>query len=64
MVSEYRNIYINFVQSAYQNAGDSYKELFRADCVIMKAFYQAKGTLILSSEDLIFVYIDPQPNKN
>jgi hypothetical protein len=25
----------------------------------MKAFYQAKGTIILTADELIFIYVDP-----
>ena len=34
------------------------KEVMRTDCVLMKPFYQAKGSLVLTKYDLFFVYIN------
>ena len=36
---------------------EAQKEIIQVDCVLMKAFYQAKGTLILTADELIFVYV-------
>jgi hypothetical protein len=48
--------------SAFNGTGQ--KELMQANCVLMKAFYQAKGTLILTSEQLAFVYVDEPRQTN
>jgi hypothetical protein len=47
------------VKAVVQFNKDAQKEIIQVDCVLMKAFYQAKGTIILTADELIFIYVDP-----
>jgi len=65
-VSAHKNDYIDMIKDINQvrvdrqtyARGSSSREIIRADCVLLKAFYQTKGTLILTHDELIFVYMD------
>jgi len=57
-----RDQYIRLVKQAGPFSAGDQKEIMQAKCVLMKAFYQAKGTLVLTADQLMFVYIDePRP---
>jgi hypothetical protein len=43
---------------------DSRREIIQTECILMKSFYQTKGTIILTSEELIFVYIDEESTED
>jgi len=59
-----REQYIQLVKhvSSFNRSGQ--KEIMQANCVLMKAFYQAKGTLILTPDQLMFVYVDEPHQAN
>ena len=59
IVAENKSLYIEHIKSSCQGQREGQREIVQADCALMKAFHQAKGTLILTSEDLIFAYLDP-----
>ena len=50
-------VYIDHIKSLL-NTSDSQREILQTDCVLMKSFYQTKGTILLTSDELIFVYMD------
>ena len=59
MIDEQRDRYIQNVKAVTQFNKEAQKEIIQVDCVLMKAFYQAKGTIILTSDELLFIYVDP-----
>lgn len=57
LINEQRDHYIQNVKVVTQFNKEAQKEIIQVDCVLMKAFYQAKGTLVLTADELIFVYV-------
>jgi hypothetical protein len=58
VIQSKRDLYLEQVMNvACLNSQDN-KEIMKIDCVLMKPFYQLKGTLILTKNELYFVYID------
>ena len=53
--------FIDLVKQVSNFNSQGLKELVQLDCVLMKAFYQAKGTLVMTAEELIFVFVDDPP---
>ena len=67
LIDQQKDAYINLVKNMFQHAQSGQNEQpqdkgqrdsFQVDCILLKAFYQVKGTLILTSDELMFIYLD------
>jgi hypothetical protein len=58
-------LYVNLVKKvAIGDDHPNISELMTVDCVIMKQFYQLRGTLVLTNQALFFVYMDQLTDEN